>query len=82
MSPENAPDPAPAPDTTLNPLVPSFTFNSIAAGFGYVSGGFHLDVAVEYLMGKDRAVDPAEDNLPGLYTMKIVVPMVGVSYRW
>ncbi len=49
-------DPAPAPDETLNILVPSFNFNSIAGGFGYKSGGLSIDFALEYLMGKDRTV--------------------------
>jgi long-chain fatty acid transport protein len=81
-------DPAPAPDETLNVLVPSFTFNSIAGGFGYKSGGFTLDIGFEYLMGKDRTVAAAFDdegglmNMPGHYEMKILVPVIGLSYAF
>lgn len=73
-------DPAPAPDETLNILTPSFTFNSVIGGFGYKSGNFRLDLALEYLMGKDRTVLPSGDNLPGLYKMKILVPMFSLSF--
>ncbi|NTV81522.1 MAG: hypothetical protein HGA24_08895 [Candidatus Aminicenantes bacterium] len=73
-------DPAPAPDSTLNILVPSYTFNSIAAGFGYKSGNLKIDLALEYLMGKDRTVAPSDDNLPGLYEMNILVPVFSLSF--
>ena len=73
-------DPAPAPDETLNILTPSFTFNSVSGGFGYKSGNFRLDLALEYLMAKDRTVAPSGDNLPGLYKMNILVPMFSLSF--
>ncbi len=73
-------DPAPAPDATLNILTPSFTFNSVIGGFGYESGNFRIDLALEYLMGKDRAVAPSGENLPGLYKMNILVPMFSLSF--
>jgi len=75
-------DPAPAPDATLNILTPSFTFHSVQAGCGFKSGGLHVNLAVEYLMGKDRTVAPSEHNLPGLYEMKILVPMISLSYEF
>jgi long-chain fatty acid transport protein len=75
-------DPAPAPDTTLNVLVPSFTFDSITGGFGFKSGNLKIDLALEYLMGKDRTVAPSGDNLPGLYQMNILVPMFALSFGW
>jgi len=75
-------DPAPAPDETLNILTPSFTFNSIAGGFGFKSGGLKADLAIEYLMGKDRTVASSGHNLPGAYEMNILVPMVSLSYGW
>jgi long-chain fatty acid transport protein len=73
-------DPAPAPDETLNILVPSFTFNSIAGGIGYKSGRLTLDFGLEYLMGQDRNV--TEGAMPGAYTMNIVVPVFGLSYAF
>ncbi len=75
-------DPAPAPDATLNILIPSFTFNSVTAGFGFKSGALKIDLALEYLMGKDRTVAPSGDNLPGLYEMNILVPMFALSFGW
>ncbi|HVP89865.1 MAG TPA: outer membrane protein transport protein [Terriglobales bacterium] len=75
-------DPAPAPDATMNILVPSFTYNSIAAGFGYATGGLHLDLGVEYLMGQKRTITDAEAMMPGIYTMKILVPIIGISYAF
>ncbi len=75
-------DPAPAPDETLNILTPSFTFNSIIGGFGFKSGGLKVDLALEYLMGKDRTVAASGDNLPGLYEMNILVPIISLSYGW
>lgn len=73
-------DPAPAPDATLNILVPSFTYNSIAGGFGYKSGGLSVDLALEYLMGKDRNI--AEGAMPGAYKMNILVPVFGLSFAF
>ncbi len=73
-------DPAPAPDDTLNILTPSFTFNSFIGGFGYKSGNFKLDLALEYLKAKDRTVDYFGDNMPGVYTMHILVPQVSLSF--
>jgi len=81
-------DPAPAPDETMNVLVPSYTFNSIAGGFGYKSGGLTLDLGFEYLMGKDRTVAAAFDednklmNMPGTHQMKFLVPVIALSYAF
>jgi len=75
-------DPAPAPDSTLNILVPSFTYNSITGGVGYRSGDFRLDFGLEYLIGQNRAIAPSEDNMPGNYSLKILVPMFSLSYGW
>jgi len=75
-------DPAPAPDETLNVLVPSFTFNSVAGGFGYRSGGFNVDVCLEYLMGKDRTAAPSGENMPGSYEMHILVPIISLGFGW
>ncbi len=49
-------DPSPAPDTTLNALLPSHDFHVVTAGFGYSLNGLQLDFGIEYLMGKDRSV--------------------------
>jgi long-chain fatty acid transport protein len=83
-------DPTPAPDTTLNILLPSYTFNVVTAGVGYKIVGLQLDFGVEYLMGKDRNVlylktvtDPAfASAMPGAYTMTLLVPNISVGYRF
>jgi hypothetical protein len=33
-------------------------------------------------MAKDRTVLPSGENLPGLYEMKILVPMISLSYEF
>ncbi|MBN1270850.1 MAG: outer membrane protein transport protein [Candidatus Aminicenantes bacterium] len=88
-------DPAPAPDRTMNVLLPSFDFNVVTVGFGYRLDGLQVDLAFEYLMGKDREIDPLLTILgsplydpeydtaqPGKHTMKILVPNISVSYRF
>jgi len=73
-------DPAPAPAETMNVLIPSFTFDGLTAGFGYRKGGFKVDVGLEYLIGQKRTV--AEGMMPGVYEMKIWVPMLALGYAW
>jgi len=73
-------DPAPAPAETMNVLIPSFTFNSFTAGFGTEMGGFKFDVGLEYLIGQKRTV--VEGMMPGIYEMKIWVPMLALGYGW
>jgi len=75
-------DPAPAPNETLNVLVPSFTFNSVAGGFGYRSGGFIIDFCLEYLMGKDRTAAYSGENMAGAYEMNILVPIISLGFGW
>jgi long-chain fatty acid transport protein len=73
-------DPAPAPDETMNVLIPSFTYNSFTAGFGYARDAWKIDLGVEYLIGKDRIV--ASGAMPGTYEMTIWVPMVSIGYTF
>jgi long-chain fatty acid transport protein len=84
-------DPAPAPITTMNILLPSYDFDTITAGVGYTSGGLQFDVGLEYLMGTSRdlayltwALDPVTygNAMPGHFGMNIVVPSVSVSYKF
>jgi long-chain fatty acid transport protein len=76
-------DPAPGPDSTLNVLLPSHTFNAFSVGVGKTLGDLQLDFGLEYLAGNKRTGDPAsEDAMPGTYGMKIVVPSVSVSYKF
>jgi hypothetical protein len=66
----------------MNILTPSFTYNSVIGGFGFKSGALKVDLALEYLMGKDRTIALSTDNLPGLYEMNILVPIISLSYDW
>jgi len=75
-------DPAPAPDETMNILIPSFTFNTITAGVGYHKGGIGFDLGLEYLMGESRTIAPAEDNIPGYYQFHILVPELSLTFGW
>ncbi len=75
-------DPTPTPGSTLTILIPGFDFNNITFGFGYHKDGFGLDLAFEYLMGKDRTVNLGEGVMPGIYEMYIFVPQVSITYGW
>jgi long-chain fatty acid transport protein len=76
-------DPAPAPDTTLNVLLPSHTFNAFSIGVGQTISDLRIDLGLEYLMGNKRTAGFASDNaMPGDYGMKIVVPTISVSYKF
>ncbi len=83
-------DPAPAPDKTMNVLIPSYDFNVLTFGVGYATGNLQLDFGLEYLMGSERSVDYLKtlvdpewmDAMPGVYGMKILVPNLSISYRF
>ncbi len=79
-------DPAPAPDKTMNVLLPNFDFNGITCGFGYSINSLQIDLGFEYLIGSDRdiplLIPPEQNKMPGLYTMKILVPNFSISYGW
>jgi long-chain fatty acid transport protein len=75
-------DPAPAPASTMNILIPGFTYNSVIGGIGYTSGGFHVDASLEYLMGQKRTITDTDADMPGIFTMTILVPIVSLGYGW
>ncbi len=50
-------DPSPAPDRTMNILLPNYDFNVLTFGLAYSTGGFQIDAGFEYLMGKSRTID-------------------------
>jgi long-chain fatty acid transport protein len=83
-------DPAPAPDQTLNILLPNFNFNVITLGAGWDLGGLVIDVGGELLLGRQRTVDYAKwlldpnyaSSMPGVYKMMIFVPNLSVSYKF
>ncbi len=78
-------DPAPAPLSTLNVLLPSHTFNAVSIGIGKTISDLQLDFGLEYLMGNTRtSIDTSLPpvGMPGTYGMKIVVPTVSVNYKF
>lgn len=83
-------DPSPAPDRTMNLLLPSFDFQTLTAGLGYALDGLQLDFGIEFLFGKERSVDPLKAATdpewsaatPGTFGMRLVVPSVSVGYRF
>jgi len=76
-------DPAPAPDETMNVLIPSFDFTGITFGIGYKMNGLEVDAMLEYLMAKERNVAAnSENEQPGTYNMSILAPGISISYRW
>lgn len=83
-------DPSPAPDRTMNVLLPNYDFNVITFGLGYSLNGLQLDFGFEYLMGKERNIplektlmDPNwESAMPGIYNMNVAVPNISISYKF
>jgi long-chain fatty acid transport protein len=83
-------DPAPAPDKTMNILIPSYTFNAITLGAGWDLDGLVIDIGGEILLGTERTVDFAKwlyepeyaSSMPGIYNMTIFVPHISVSYKF
>lgn len=49
-------DPSPAPDRTMNILLPNYDFNVLTLGLGYSLDSLQIDFGFEYLMGKERNV--------------------------
>ena len=83
-------DPSPAPDRTMNVLLPNYDFNVFTVGLGYNLNGLQIDFGFEYLRGKERdvpfekvALNPEwETAMPGIYKNSIVVPNISVSYQF
>lgn len=75
-------DPAPAPDSTMNILIPSFTYNTVTVGFGYKKGNSEFDLGLEYLMGQQRTITDLTAAMPGVYQMHILVPEVSFKFGW
>ena len=73
-------DPAPAPDETLNILFPSSSNTAITAGLGYYMNQITFDFGLEYLLGAERDVDPAAENMPGVHQMDIFAFSLGIGY--
>ncbi len=78
-------DPAPAPDKTMNILLPTYTFNVLTFGLGYKTEDIFLDFGFEYLIGKERQTsieEATERAMPGAHKMSIIVPNITITYRF
>ncbi len=73
-------DPAPAPDETLNILFPSSSNQAFTGGVGFNLNQLTVDFGLEYLLGEERNVDPAAENMPGVHQMDIFAFSIGASY--
>ena len=75
-------DPAPSPITTINILLPSFTYDTFTVGVGYTMSDLRIDASLEYMDGKERIAEYSGTNDPGIYGMRMVIPSVSISYRF
>ncbi|MCX6565936.1 MAG: outer membrane protein transport protein [Candidatus Aminicenantes bacterium] len=78
-------DPSPAPDRTMNILLPSFGYSGLTLGFGRMAGNLQIDFGLELLLGRERTIAATAANaaaMPGVYGMTIVVPHFSVSHRF
>ncbi len=83
-------DPSPAPDKTMNILLPIADFNVFAFGIGYNINGVSIDLGIEYLNGKERDIPLLktitdtdwESAMPGVYKLKILAIQLAFGYRW
>ncbi|MGB9836880.1 MAG: OmpP1/FadL family transporter [Candidatus Saccharicenans sp.] len=83
-------DPSPAPDQTMNVLLPNFDFTGLTLGLGYEFHGLSVNWGMEYLAGKRREVTVEElmqagtlgQAMPGTYRMHLLVPNLSVSYKF
>jgi long-chain fatty acid transport protein len=79
-------DRAPSPEETLNIMLPSIDYKCVTFGLGYNRGKVSVDLAFEYLTGKDREVDPMNylvgAGMPGTHGMKVLVPNITFTYTF
>lgn len=83
-------DPSPAPDRTMNILLPSFDFHVLTGGFAYTLDGLQVEFGIEYLMGKERKVDFMKTQTdpewktaqPGTYDMDVLSPNISIGFRF
>ncbi len=76
-------DPAPSPETTLNIMLPSISYNVFTIGFGYHTEKLTLDAGFEYLSGADREADMSHGKaMPGTHGMSMMVPTISLTYKF
>jgi long-chain fatty acid transport protein len=75
-------DPAPGPESTLNVLLPTHTFEAFSIGIGKTVGDLQLDFGLEYLAGDTRTAPDTPDSMAGTYGAKIVVPTISITFKF
>ena len=79
-------DPAPGPESTLNVLLPTHTFEAFSIGIGKTVGDLQLDFGLEYAAGDTRQSEwvyhTEPFGIPGTYGAKMVVPTISVAYKF
>ncbi len=75
-------DPAPSPDETMNVLLPSYAYNTFTFGVGYLISNLKVDAGLEYMAGKDRTIEYSGHNDPGIFTMRMIIPSISLSYEF
>lgn len=74
----------------MNILLPSYDFNVVTLGMGYILGDLAVDLGFELLLGDRRTVglinwynNPEyKSAMPGKYGMTMFVPNMSVHYRF
>ncbi len=73
-------DPAPGPESTLNVLLPTHTFESFSVGVGKTVGDLQLDFGLEYAAGDTREGDYG--FMVETFGAKMVIPTISVAYKF
>jgi long-chain fatty acid transport protein len=78
-------NPSPAPEETLNIMLPNVDYKVVTLGLGYEKKKFVFDFAFEYLTADDRFVDPMNyvvgAGMPGTHGMKIISVCCAFTYK-
>jgi long-chain fatty acid transport protein len=61
-------DETPQPERTVSPVLPDANRNDFTFGFGYMGGGFNVDLALMYVKFDERTVNDSEVFYFGTYS--------------
>jgi len=76
-------DQNPSPPESVSPLLPDADRHGLAAGLGFESGSWKLDVASWYQIFEDRSTEGvSRDNYNGTYDSGAMLLAVSIGYRF